>query len=199
MKRIIAGSFLIIALLAGCFFGSTLNFTAADAEGKPNLIANPGFEDGVYGVYNPSSLPADWMVMRAKSDISEVSWVDTGAIEGERCIRIKGEKNTVSLISESFAVEPFTAYYNHINIRASRESGDRIECFFIVFDEEGNKLDQDIHVVTADEDWQKIEFNSAIYNSYARFARIIITINSTSDRILWIDDVGSYQVFRFNE
>ncbi len=199
MKRTIAGSILIAVLFAGCFFGSTLNFTAADAEGKPNVVANPGFENGVYGVYNPNSLPADWMVMRTNNDLSEVNWVDTGAYEGGRCLRIKGEKNTVSVISESFAVEPFTAHYNQIWLRASRESGDRIECFFIVFDEDGKKLDQDIHVVTIDEDWQKIEFNSAIYNNYARFARIIVTINSTSDRIVWIDDVGSYQVYRFNE
>ncbi len=199
MKKVIAGSIVCVFMIAGCFFGSTLNFTAADAEGKPNIVANPGFENGVYGVYNPNSLPADWMVMRAKNGLSEVSWVDTGASEGDRCLRIKGEKNTVSVISESFAVEPFTAYYNHINLRASRESDDRIECFFIVFDEDGKKLDQDMHVVSIDEDWQKIEFNSAIYNSYARFARIIVTINSTSDRIVWIDDVGSYQVYRFNE
>ncbi len=199
MKKNLIVLLCAVSLLAGCFFGSTLNFTEADAEGKENVVINGGFENGVYGVYNPNSLPADWMVMRSDQSLSEVNWMDTGAAEGSRCIKIKGEKNTVSLISESFPIEPFTAYYNKLQMRASRDTDDRIECFFIVFDENGKKLEQDIHDVTIDNQWQKVEFSSAVYNNYARFARIIITINSTSDRLIWVDDVCSYQVFRFNE
>ncbi|MCD4651463.1 MAG: hypothetical protein K8S56_06730 [Candidatus Cloacimonetes bacterium] len=189
----------IAFILSGCFFGSTLVFTEEDASGRENLVFNADLEGGEFENNRPEdSLPLGWMVMPLKGDKkTTIRWDNLEAHNGTRSIRVDTDDTNISLISEAFEIKPRSAYYTRFYMKLNGDDQLGIKAVLAAFDEHGQMLNETRHRQTIADGWTKVEFSAAFFKKNAKFARIIVQIDTGRNYRLWIDDFASYEVYRF--
>ncbi|GEM_PF-4800458 len=198
MIRTVLGLLILsLFLLAGCFFGSTLNVSQDDVRGKPNLVVNGDMEEGLYGIYKREALPEHWMVLPHVDNAT--AWEETQGQAGSRCIRLQAGSTRFSLISDSFPITASAAYYNRLWLKTDHDNGEEVEVRFMVFDDAGNTLNQFTQRVEPATDWTLVEFSTSFFKKTARFGRIMLVIPPQAQRYIWVDGVGSYQAVTFSE
>jgi hypothetical protein len=70
---------------------------------------------------------------------------------------------------------------------------------FLAFNAKGKRVNKFSNKGYPKEDWTQIDLTSGFLNSTARFGRIIISIPKKPDKIFWIDDVESYNVYKIQK
>ncbi|MCD4827984.1 MAG: hypothetical protein K8R90_00955 [Candidatus Cloacimonetes bacterium] len=199
MRLLIICGLSLSLLLSACFFGSTLNFTEADAVGKPNLVPNGGFEHGIYGIYKRDTLPEHWMVLQTPRQPDASAWEEGNGYNSARYIRLNAGRTRLSLISDSFDLIPQAGYYNHVWLKTDLDNGEEVECRFIAFDVEGNTVNQFTQRVVPSAKWTRVEFNAAFFKKTARYGRIMVVVQPQPERRIWIDNIGSYNVLSYSD
>ena len=193
-KFIILVSYFSIIMFTGCFFGSTLNFSEKDAEGKENLVFNPDFEGGEY---NYNEVPLGWMVLNKTKPEAVVTWDSEIAHSGEKSVCVSIENSEVSLISEAFDINFQFAYYNRLFLMSDKWTGEGITCYFVTFDENGKIRNEISQKTSLQTEWSKLEFSTGFFKKEAKYARIVINFDIKGKRKIWVDNVGSFNVYQF--
>ncbi len=193
-KLIIWISVLLFVVLTGCFFGSTLEFSEKDAEGKENLVFNADFEGGDFKY---DEVPLGWMILHKTKPEAVITWDNNVAYSGEKSACITVDNSEVSLISEAFDINFQYAYYNRLFMKSDKWIGDGITCYFVTFDDKGKIRNEISQKTSLQTEWSKLEFSTGFFKKEAKYARIVINFDVKGKRKIWVDDVGSFNVYQF--
>ncbi|MDD3052189.1 MAG: hypothetical protein PHR06_13730 [Candidatus Cloacimonetes bacterium] len=189
MKRILS---LLAIFLYGCFFGSTLNFSIKDTEGKPNLITNGDFETGDL---SRGKLPEEWTVLE-NSKLTDINCNNTEVISGKSSLEISSESRTV-IISDAFKIAKNNAVYANIFVKAKNNSKQSVELNIITFDKYGKKTGIYPSKSIISDEWKELSVSAGFFKSNTEFARIMITIPKDSENSFYIDNCGAFIVHEF--
>lgn len=190
MKRI---WFILFVFLAGCVFGPSLNFSPEDAVGKRNLLVNGDFEKGDYA---GDKIPAGWIVMENKNQ-TPIIWDNLSAVSNDKCLQFAPSANKILLISDSFPILSTNAYLTKLKMKSDIINENRVTVRFLTFDENGDKKESNRLKIKPEKEWKEFFFSTAFFSKRTKFARIIIEIPASSKKKIWIDDVGSFDVYKF--
>ncbi len=184
-----------ILFVSGCFFGSTIEFSRKDIEGKENLIINGDFEEGKFSF---PMIPANWLILE---NLSDGIYVDKNeASSGERSFKISQQTNSINLTSDSFTLNSKSSYFVTLDAKSqSLKSKQQIKCFFVTFDKEGKVIKRIIKKINMKKKWNRTEFTVSIFKSKAKYGRLIINIPETTKNSIWIDNIGAYEVYKFTD
>jgi len=185
-------SLLTILLLHGCFFGSTLNFSLKDTEGKPNLITNGDFENGDF---SRGKLPEEWTVLE-NSKLTDINCCSTEAISGNSSLEIYSESRTV-IISDAFMISKNNAVYANIFVKSKNISKQSVELNIITFDKYGKKTGIYPTKSIISNEWKELSVSAGFFRNNTEFARIMITIPKDSENYFYIDNCGAFIVHEF--
>ncbi len=189
-------NFLLVFTLifSSCFFGSITDFSDKDIVGKQNSVINSGFEDGDYQ-YN--HMPENWKVLDEPNE--NVFWDNTNFFNGEKSLKIEHPSSKISIISEAFEIDPEAVYYSRCFIKTNYQSNHSITFRFLAFNAKGKRVDKFSVKNYPKTDWTQVELTSGFFNRNAKFGRIIISFPKRPDKIFWIDDVESYNVYKIQK
>jgi len=190
MKKL---AYFLVLFLTGCVFGSSLQFSSKDIEGKESILLNGSFENGEF---NADNFPENWVLMN-KEDNSNIIWDDKEAINGSKSLKIYPNKSKVLLISDSFPVVMTNAYYTNFFIKSDIIDNNKISVNFITFDENGEKKESNKLSKIPTKEWKSYHFSSAFFSKNTKFARIIIEIPASKSKTVWIDDVATFDIYKF--
>jgi len=186
IKLIIA----VALVTAGCFFGSIIDFSEQDIKGKENVIFNSGFEVGNFDV---EPIPVGWTALNVQEELIS-SDLDIFS-SGQRSLRIDHPNKKINLISESFPIDPEAVYFTRCYLKANYQSNHAVEVLFVAFDSKGKQVNKFKTKGYPIEDWTKVMLTTGFFKPTARFGRIIITFPNRPDKVFWVDDVESYDVY----
>jgi hypothetical protein len=186
---------LAVALItAGCFFGSIIDFSEQDIKGKENEVFNSSFEEGEFEV---DRIPLGWNVL---NDLKNTISSDTEVFNsGKRSFKISHPKKRITLISESFPIDPEGVYYSRCSLKTNYKSNHAVEILFVAFDAKGKQVNKYKAKGYPDENWSKVMMTTGFFKSNARFGRIIISFPNRQDKIFWLDDVESYMMYQIQK
>jgi len=191
MEKIVV-AFMII--LSSCFFGSVMNFSEKDINGKINEVYNSSLENGEF---NQNILPEGWSLLENGSDY--VEWNSDLSRTGSKCLKVEHSENRINIISDAFPIDADQIYYSRFFVKTNYNSNHLITIRFVAFDTNGKRVSKFSENGLPKSDWTQIEITSGFLKSTARFGRIIISIPSKSDKIYWIDDIESYAVYKIQK
>jgi len=182
---------LLMLVISGC---STIpNISESDLKGQDNLILNSGFE---LGQYNPDNLPLGWFTVANNENIV---WDDQIHLTGEKSIKVRGNTESTEIISESFPINPSNIYYLHCNVKALRSVSSVISLAFVVFNNNGRKVDEYSETFYLQDSWTKMSFRTGFLSSKARYARVIVILPDEKGSDFWIDDVECFVAHTFKK
>jgi len=184
----------LMVILSSCFFGSVMNFSEKDINGKKNEVYNSSFEKGEF---NPNILPEGWSLLKEASDY--ISWDNELSRTGSNCIKVEHSEDKINIVSDAFPIAADQIYYSRFFVKANYNSNHLITIRFVAFDANGKRVSKFSENGLPQKDWTQIDITSGFLKSTARFGRVIISIPSKSDKIYWIDDVESYAVYRIQK
>ena len=191
MKKLIIG---VIVILTSCYFGSIMRFSEKDIGDTVNAVINPSFEDGEY---NSETLPEEWMVLNDAAE--KVFWDDNYKRTDSKSLRVEYPDDKINIISDAFPINPEYVYYSRCFLRTNYRSNHSVIIRFLAFNAKGKRVNKFSNKGYPKEDWTQIDLTSGFLNSTARFGRIIISIPKKPDKIFWIDDVESYNVYKIQK
>ena len=186
------GLLVIIAILSGCAFGSISQFSAKYAEGKENVVPNSSFEQGKY---EPSSVPEGWVVLNDLEN--NTVWDDEIHNVGGKCLKVESSEEKTSLISDGFSINPQAVYYSRCYIKSDKPTKEPVKLHFFAFDKNGKKVNNYSEKVILKQGWNQIELTTGFFNANASVGRIAIAIPEEKGNVYWVDDVESYNVYKF--
>jgi hypothetical protein len=185
---------IIVVTLSSCFFGPSLLFFDRDADGKPNLVANPDFEKPL----SPNkTLPNHWMFI-SNADYHDALSLDSLKVHsGSRSIKLKNPKQQFLLVSESFPIDNKSAYLSRCYVTSTNPSAGQVVFYFRTFNKIGTCKDSFTSRIKTNSEWQEILLSTGFFKPSAQFARLIISIPADPTNTYWIDNIGSYYVHTF--
>ncbi len=181
-------------ILAGCVFGSISQFTEADIKQSQNEIYNSNFEilpDSETGEL------AGWTLM--ENSIDHISLVMDEFQSGEFSLKIANPAKKISLISDSFPIDPESVYYTRCYIKNNYKSNHPVELHFVAFNTAGKKMNSYKTHIYPDAVWTKAVLTAGFFKQEVRFARVIITFPARDDKVYWLDDVESYNIYKIQK
>ena len=191
MEKII---FTLVVFLSSCFFGTVMDFSEKDINGKENEVYNASFENGEY---DPDEIPVGWSLLDNKSGY--ILWDNEVSRTGLKSLRIQNPKDKINIISDAFQIDADHVYYSRFFVKTNYDSNQLITIRFLAFDANGNRVSKFSENDLPKQDWTQIDITSGFLKSTARFGRIIISIPKKPDKIYWLDDIESYAVYRIQK
>ena len=191
MEKIIIA---LLVFLSSCFFGTVMDFSEKDINGKENEVYNASFENGEY---DPDEMPDGWSLLEDKSD--NILWDNEISRTGLKSLKIQHPKNKINLISDAFSIDADYVYYSRFFVKTNYDSNQLITIRFLAFDANGNRVSKFSENELPKQDWTQIDITSGFLKSTARFGRIIVSIPKKPDKIYWLDDIESYAVYKIQK
>ncbi|MEA1972999.1 MAG: hypothetical protein U9N34_06875, partial [Candidatus Cloacimonadota bacterium] len=161
--------------------------------GKKNILPNGSFE---IGEFNASNIPNGWVLMENEQK-ANIVWDDKEFIDGTKSLKIYPSKTKVLLISNSFPIFSDDVYFTKCSIKSDIIDNDKFIVRFLTFDKNGNKKESNKIKKRPTKDWKTYHFSSSFFSKNTKFARIIIEIPASTTKTYWIDDVGTFDVYKF--
>lgn len=190
IKLIIA----VTLVITGCFFGSIIDFSEQDIGRKENEIFNSGFEEGEF---DTDPIPLGWTVL---NDLKNTVSADTVVFNsGQRSLKISHPHKKINLISESFPIDPEGVYFSRCFLKTNYQSNQAVEILFVAFDSKGKQVNKYKTKIYPQENWTKAVMTASFFKPNAHFGRIIISFPNRPDKVFWLDDVESYNVYRIKK
>lgn len=196
MKQVFLWLFALLCLvISSCFMGSSLLFLESDAIGKPNLVANPDFENRAKFI---NRLPPGWIVNPRGLLLSETIAYDPAEyFTGKQSLKFVNTQRKLTLLSEPFRIDPWNGYYIKASFKSGNPSGTDIILRFQTYADDGTITNNFNRKIKTDSDWSKATISAGFIKKSATFARVLLIIPPTLDYPIWIDDVGCFSVHRF--
>jgi hypothetical protein len=191
MKKIVLA---LLVILSSCFFGSVMNFSEKDIKDNENEVLNTSFENGEY---DPQKLPDGWFLLEDTSNY--ITWDNENSHTGSKSLKIEYPRDKINIISDAFLIDADQVYYSCLYVKTNYNSNQPITIRFLAFDSKGKRVSEFSNNGLPKQDWTQIDITSGFLKSTARFGRIIISIPKKSDKIYWLDDIGSYAVYRIQK
>lgn len=191
MKKLLL---ILLVIISSCFFGSIMNFSEKDIVGKENVVFNPSFENGEF---EANSMPEDWMVLNKPEN--QIFWDDNYRHSGGKSLKIQYPKSKINIISDAFPIDAEAVYYSRCFVKSSYQSNHPVTIRFLAFNSKGKRVNKFSSKGYPGEDWTQIDLTSGFLKSTARFGRIIISIPKKPDKIFWLDDIDSYNVYKIQK
>lgn len=185
---------IVFLLLAGCVFGPVGNFSDKDIKNSQNEIYNSSFE---LTAENSKNILQGWTLI--DDSTAEIALTNQEFNQGKLSLKIANPGKKISLISDSFSIDPQSIYYNQISFKTNYKSNHPVKFMFVAFDAAGKKINTFKTKCYPDDIWTKCDLTTGYFKPKARFARIIITIPARKDKIFWVDDVESYKIYKIQK
>ncbi|MDO9578901.1 MAG: hypothetical protein Q7J16_13540 [Candidatus Cloacimonadales bacterium] len=190
IKLIIA----VTLVVTGCFFGSIIDFSEQDIKGKENVIFNSSFEEGEFAA---DPIPLGWIILNdmqscVSSDLENFNSV-------QRSLLISHPHKKINLVSESFPLDPDGIYFSRCFLKTNYQSNQAVEILFVAFDSKGKQVNKYKTKAYPQENWTKVVMTASFFKPNARFGRIIISFPARPDKVFWLDDVESYNMYNIQK
>lgn len=184
----------LVILISGCVFGSISEFSEDDIQDSQNEIYNSSFE--IISEQDNYKL-SGWTLLNDSE--SHVSVVNSDFNRGQHSLEISNTDQKISLVSDSFSIDPESVYFNRLFVKTNYKSNHFIEVQFVAFDANGKKVNDFKTKYYPDDIWTKVTLTTGFFKQNVRFARMIITIPARNDKIFWLDDIESYKVYKIQK
>lgn len=187
---------LALTSLSSCFVHSSLAYFDKDAEGKPNLLSNPGFS--AYSA-DPAAEPLGWTIEAGESARETPLFAIDGqeAAEGNSSLRVDASDQSVVIISDAFRVRRYGGYYTRVRALADSEPGPQLLIQLLTYDDDGELFSRHKASLKTGSEWKKAAISSGFNQPGVSFARLRIEIPAFRDGSVWVDDAGCWEVHRF--
>jgi len=184
----------VAVITSSCFFGSIIDFSEHDLDGKENKILNSGFEE-VDVDANP--IPLGWTIL---NDLENTISTDTEIFNsGNRSLKISHPKKKISIISESFPINSEAIFFSRCFIKTNYKSNHAVNILFIAFNSEGKQVSKFNAKGYPKENWTEVVLTTGFFKPDAQFGRIVITFPNRADKVYWLDDVESFDVYKIQK
>lgn len=181
---------IMIFVLSGCLFNSTIDFTDEDVKGKTSLILNGDFEGDLN---KESSLPEGWLLLESNSSLTKLTLEENE--EGQHCV-ISNVDESVTLISDSFDVYYKGAFYINGKIKKTGNQLLSAEVLFMIFDNEGKNIQTFKKRIKLSEKWKEFKMSASYLKNSSKFARVLISLPK-NDGSYEIDNINCFEVYKF--
>ncbi|HPR17242.1 MAG TPA: hypothetical protein PLD62_03245 [Candidatus Cloacimonadota bacterium] len=182
----------LLLILTGCVFGSIANFSEDDIKNNENEIYNSGFES-----ISTEAEMEGWTVLEDYSSV--LSLVNDDFHTGKISLKISHPKERISIISDSFPIDPDAVYFSRCYVKSNYKSNLPVRLHFVVFDAAGKQLNTFQKKGYPDNVWSDISLNAGFFKPAARFARVFVSLPAREDKIFWLDDVESFKVYKIQK